>query len=114
MRVAADDIAVLLVQMKWNEDNDRSTYRLVDCGALAGSFTGMVVKRAKEGFGRFTNLGIGLIGALIGGSIFRAFNIDLGLGDLAITLEDLLSALIGSLIFLGMLWIMQKRSKDKW
>ncbi len=83
-------------------------------GALAGSFTGMVVKRSKEGFGRFTNLGIGLIGALIGGSIFRAFNIDLGLGDLAITLEDLLSALIGSLIFLGMLWIMQKRSKDKW
>jgi len=82
-------------------------------GALAGSFTGMVVKRAKEGFGRFTNLGIGLIGTLIGGSIFGAFNIDLGLGDLAITLEDLLSALIGSLIFLGMLWIIQKRSKDK-
>ncbi len=44
-------------------------------GALAGSITGKVVKRAKEGFGRFTNLGIGLIGALIGGSIFRAFNL---------------------------------------
>ncbi len=82
-------------------------------GALAGSFTGMVVKRSKEGFGRFTNLGIGLVGALIGGSIFKVFNIDLGLGELAITFEDLLSAFIGSLIFLGAVWIIQKRSKAR-
>jgi uncharacterized membrane protein YeaQ/YmgE (transglycosylase-associated protein family) len=34
-------------------------------GALAGYFTGIVVKRTKEGFGHFTNLGIGLVGALI-------------------------------------------------
>jgi uncharacterized membrane protein YeaQ/YmgE (transglycosylase-associated protein family) len=34
-------------------------------GALAGYFTGIAVKRTKEGFGHFTNLGIGLFGALI-------------------------------------------------
>ena len=41
-------------------------------GALAGSIAGMLVKRTREGFGPFTNLGIGLVGALIGGFIFKA------------------------------------------
>ena len=78
-------------------------------GALAGSLTGVVVKRTKKGFGPFTNLGIGLVGALIGGSIFRAFNIDLGLGDLAISFQDLLAAFLGSLIFLWLVWFIQKK-----
>ncbi len=78
-------------------------------GALAGSLTGVVVKGTKKGFGPFTNLGIGLVGALIGGSIFRAFNIDLGLGDLAISFQDLLAAFLGSLIFLWLVWFIQKK-----
>jgi uncharacterized membrane protein YeaQ/YmgE (transglycosylase-associated protein family) len=36
-------------------------------GGLAGSLAGMLVKRTKEGFGRWTNFGIGLVGAIIGG-----------------------------------------------
>jgi len=78
-------------------------------GALAGSLTGVVVKGTKKGFGPFTNLGIGLVGALIGGSIFRAFNIDLGLGDLAISFQDLLAAFLGSLTFLWLVWLIQKK-----
>ncbi len=78
-------------------------------GALAGSLTGVVVKRTKKGFGPFSNLGIGLVGALIGGSIFRAFNLDLGLGDLAISFQDLLAAFLGSLIFLWLVWFIQKK-----
>lgn len=78
-------------------------------GTLAGSLTGVVVKGTKKGFGPFTNLGIGLVGALIGGSIFRAFNIDLGLGDLAISFQDLLAAFLGSLIFLWLVWFIQKK-----
>ena len=78
-------------------------------GALAGSLTGVVVKGTKKGFGPFTNLGIGLVGALIGGSIFRAFNIDLGLGDLAISFQDLVAAFLGSLIFLWLVWLIQKK-----
>ncbi len=34
-------------------------------GALAGYLARMVVKRSKEGFGRVTNIGIGLVGALL-------------------------------------------------
>jgi len=39
-------------------------------GALAGSLAGVLVKRRKEGFGGLTNLGIGLVGALLGGALF--------------------------------------------
>ncbi len=78
-------------------------------GALAGTLTGVVVKRTKKGFGVFTNLGVGLMGALIGGSIIRAFKIDLGWGDLAISLQDLLAAFLGSLIFLWLVWLIHKK-----
>jgi len=71
-------------------------------GALAGALTGIVVKGTKMGFGRFAN-------ALIGGSIFRAFNIDLGLGDLAISFQDLVAAFLGSLVFLSLVWLIQKK-----
>ncbi|MHC4693935.1 MAG: GlsB/YeaQ/YmgE family stress response membrane protein [Planctomycetota bacterium] len=83
-------------------------------GALAGSLTGIIVTRKKQGFGRFANLGIGLAGALIGGFIFDLFNINLGLlGSVAVTLEDLLAALVGSLIFLAGLWYVLKLRKEK-
>ncbi len=78
-------------------------------GALAGSLTGIVVKGTKKGFGPFANLGVGLMGALIGGSIIRAFNIDLGWGDLAISFQDLLAAFLGSLIFLWLVWLIHKK-----
>ena len=78
-------------------------------GALAGSIAGVVVRRTKEGFGLFTNLGIGLVGALIGGFIFKALNINLKLGKISVSLEDLLAAFIGSLIFLGVVWFFKRR-----
>ncbi|MET0943683.1 MAG: GlsB/YeaQ/YmgE family stress response membrane protein [Mesorhizobium sp.] len=48
-------------------------------GALAGSLAGSVVTGKWEGLGRWTSLGIGLVGALIGGAIFRLFGIWPGL-----------------------------------
>jgi len=82
-------------------------------GALAGSLAGMLVTWKKKGFGRYANIGIGLVGALIGGFIFNLFNIELGFGALKITFEDLLSALAGSLIFLAFLWYFLRRHKEK-
>ena len=78
-------------------------------GILAGSLTGMVVTRTRAGFGRWGNLGVGLIGALIGGFLFNLFNIDLGLGELAVTFEDLLAAFIGSLILLAIIAFVRHR-----
>ena len=80
-------------------------------GALAGSLVGLVVRRKKEGFGRWSNLGVGLVGAVIGGTVFDLFNIDLGLGEVKITFEDLISAFAGSLVFLAMLWYIRKLLK---
>lgn len=82
-------------------------------GALAGSITGMIVKREKRGLGHFINLGIGLVGALIGGFLFKVLRIDLGLDRLTIRVEDLIAAIIGSLIFLFVLWLIQQGRKGK-
>ena len=48
-------------------------------GALAGTLTGRLVTWRKEGLGRWTNLGVGMAGALIGGLIFKTFDILPGL-----------------------------------
>ena len=77
-------------------------------GALAGSLAGIVVKRKKEGFGRVANIGLGLVGALIGGFLFKLFNVDLGLEKIVVSLEDLVAAFVGSLLFLFGVWIIRK------
>ncbi len=86
-------------------------------GILAGSLTGVLVKRSREGFGHLANVGIGLVGALIGGSLFQIFNIHIGnLDEISVSLQDLVSAFLGSLLFLFIVWLirhqMQKKSED--
>jgi uncharacterized membrane protein YeaQ/YmgE (transglycosylase-associated protein family) len=74
-------------------------------GALAGSLAGMVVKRRKEGFGHLLNLGIGLVGALIGGLLFKVLRVNLGvLGEIKISLQEVVAGVLGSLIFLAIIW----------
>jgi len=77
-------------------------------GMLAGSLAGLVVKRRKEGFGRLVNLGVGMAGALIGGVLFNILKIDLGLANIVISVEDLVSAFLGSLVFLGLVVVIRK------
>jgi uncharacterized membrane protein YeaQ/YmgE (transglycosylase-associated protein family) len=67
-------------------------------GALAGTLTGRLLTFSKRGFGLWTNMGIGMLGALVGGFLFRLFHIDLGLAEIKITFEDLISAFVGSLL----------------
>jgi uncharacterized membrane protein YeaQ/YmgE (transglycosylase-associated protein family) len=78
-------------------------------GTLAGNLTGVLVKGRRKGFGRAGNIAIGLVGALIGGSIFNLLGIDLGLGELAISFQDLVAALLGSLVFLLAVWLARRR-----
>jgi uncharacterized membrane protein YeaQ/YmgE (transglycosylase-associated protein family) len=74
-------------------------------GALAGTMTGRLVTFKKEGLGRWTNIGVGLMGALIGGGLFKVFHIDLGLGAIKITFEDLIAAFVGSILFVVVWWL---------
>ena len=79
-------------------------------GAIAGSLAGMIVKRSKHGFGRFANLGVGLVGAVVGGFLFWLLGIDLGLGDISVSLEDIVAAFVGSIVFLILLrWAKRAR-----
>ena len=83
-------------------------------GALAGNLVGRLVTFKREGLGRWTNLGVGMVGALIGGLIFKVFHINLGLGELKITFEDLIAAFLGSLLFVVIWWLVAKfRGKKK-
>ena len=83
-------------------------------GGLAGNLVGRLVTFKKEGLGRWTNIGVGMVGALIGGLIFKVFHINLGLGDIKMTFEDLIAAFLGSLLFVIVWWAVAKfRGKKK-
>jgi len=69
-------------------------------GLLGGSFAGLIIKWDRKGFGIVRNLGVGLIGALVGGLLFRLFGLLPGLDKIAISLRDVTAAVIGSLIVL--------------
>jgi uncharacterized membrane protein YeaQ/YmgE (transglycosylase-associated protein family) len=82
-------------------------------GAMAGSLVGMLVTRSKEGYGRLANLAIGMAGAVVGGLAFKALKIDLGLGDIQFSAEDLASAVIGTVTLLLAIWLFGKARKKK-
>jgi len=82
-------------------------------GGLAGTIAGRLVTFSKEGLGRWTNIGLGMSGAVIGGGLFRVFNIDLGLGALKVTFEDLIAAFLGSLLLIVFLWVIRKYRAKK-
>lgn len=72
-------------------------------GMLAGTLAGLIIKRKKAGFGHLANLGLGMIGALIGGYLFDLFGIAAGLDNISVSLRDIVAALVGALLFLILL-----------
>ena len=77
-------------------------------GLLAGSLTSRLVTWDRVGFGRWRNLGLGLIGALVGGLLFRLFGWWPNLDLISVSLRDIVAAVLGSLIVLGALWLYQR------
>ena len=81
---------------------------------VVGGLAGTLVTLKKAGLGRWTNLGVGMVGALIGGLLFRIFNINLCFGELKVTFNDLISAFFGSMLFVVIWWLVAKfRGKKK-
>ena len=81
-------------------------------GLLGGSLAGLIITRERKGFGILRNLGVGLVGALVGGLVFRLFGIFPGLDKIAISLRDVVAALIGSLLVLAVIWLWQRFQKS--
>jgi uncharacterized membrane protein YeaQ/YmgE (transglycosylase-associated protein family) len=77
-------------------------------GLLGGSAAGMIVKRKRKGFGFFTNLALGCLGAIVGGLLFHVFTILPGLDSISISLRDVLSAFVGALVLMGLWWIWER------
>jgi uncharacterized membrane protein YeaQ/YmgE (transglycosylase-associated protein family) len=82
-------------------------------GLLGGSLAGLMITRERKGFGILRNLGVGLVGALVGGLVFRVFGIFPGLDRVAISLRDVVAALIGSLLVLAVIWLWQRFRKSE-
>lgn len=80
-------------------------------GLLGGSLAGVVVKRERKGLGWARNLAVGLIGALVGGVLFRGLGLFPALDRVTISLRDVVAAFIGSLIVLAVFWLW-KRYRD--
>jgi uncharacterized membrane protein YeaQ/YmgE (transglycosylase-associated protein family) len=72
---------------------------------------GLVITWERGGFGHLRNLGLGLAGAIVGGLLFRLFELFPRLDRIAISLRDVVAAFLGSLILLAALWLWQRFSR---
>jgi uncharacterized membrane protein YeaQ/YmgE (transglycosylase-associated protein family) len=80
-------------------------------GLIAGSLAGSVLRRSRQGYGRWANWGIGLVGAIVGGLLFSLLRIDFGLSQIAISLADIVQAFVGALLFVGILTLIRVNRK---
>jgi uncharacterized membrane protein YeaQ/YmgE (transglycosylase-associated protein family) len=77
-------------------------------GMLAGTLAGRLVTFSKEGLGRWMHLAIGMAGAVVGGTLFELLGIDFRLGELNITVENVISAFVGSLLCILAVWLYRR------
>ena len=77
-------------------------------GLIGGSLAGLLVTWQRKGFGILRNLGMGLIGAFVGGLLFRLFGLFQGLDAVVISLRDVVAACVGSLLVLVAFWIWER------
>ena len=80
-------------------------------GLIGGSLAGLLVTWRRRGFGFLRNLGVGLIGAFVGGLLFRVFGLFPRLDGFVISLRDIIAACAGSLLVLIALWIWERSKR---
>jgi len=69
-------------------------------GVLAGTLAAMMFTRRESGFGHMANLGVGLMGALIGGFVLSVLPFRVDMGALVIGVNELMAAFAGSVALL--------------
>jgi uncharacterized membrane protein YeaQ/YmgE (transglycosylase-associated protein family) len=77
-------------------------------GLIGGSLAGLIIRRERKGFGVLRNLALGLVGAVVGGLLFRLFGLLRELDKVMISLRDVVAAVVGSLLVLAILWLWQR------
>lgn len=81
-------------------------------GLIGGSLAALIITREKAGFGFVRNLGLGLVGALVGGLLFRWLGLFPELDRYAVSLRDIVAAAAGSLLILLGLWYWQQSKQS--
>ena len=75
-------------------------------GVLAGTLAAMLFTRRESGFGHMANLGVGLLGALIGGFVLSVLPFRVDMGALSIGMNELAASFAGSVVLLMFtLWL---------
>ena len=77
-------------------------------GALAGVIVSFILNRGRGTFSIGYTV-LGMIGAVIGGFLFDALNIQLAGLSATVTLTDLVAAVVGSFILLIVLSLIRRR-----
>ena len=77
-------------------------------GLIGGGLASRLITWDREGFGLLRNLGLGLVGALVGGLLFRVSGWLPSLDKIAVSLRDIVAAVVGSLIVLAALWLWRR------
>jgi uncharacterized membrane protein YeaQ/YmgE (transglycosylase-associated protein family) len=80
-------------------------------GLIGGGLASRLITWDREGFGSFRNLGLGLVGALIGGVLFRWLNLLPSLDKISISLRDVVAAVVGSLLVLAAIWLFRRYAR---
>jgi uncharacterized membrane protein YeaQ/YmgE (transglycosylase-associated protein family) len=80
-------------------------------GLIGGGLASRLITWNHEGFGRWRNLALGLAGALVGGFLVRLLRLFPELDAYAISLRDVVAAVLGSLIILAGLWVWEHTGK---
>ena len=80
-------------------------------GVLGGALAGFAITWQRTGFGIWRNAALGLVGALVGGFLFRLFGLFPRLDSISISLRDVVAAFVGSLIILLALWLWERYGK---
>jgi uncharacterized membrane protein YeaQ/YmgE (transglycosylase-associated protein family) len=74
-------------------------------GLIAGGLVGFLMTRQRKGFGLFRNFALGLAGAVVGGLLFRLFDLLPALDKVAVSFRDIVAAVVGSFVVLAALWL---------
>lgn len=82
-------------------------------GLVVGPFAGAVLTRSKRGYGVWRNILLGLVGSLIGGTVFSLLRIDFGLSAVVVSLSDVVRAFLGAVIFVGVFTLVRALNRTR-
>lgn len=80
-------------------------------GVIGAFIAAFITRRPRSGAALFGLVGLGLVGALIGGFLFKLLGIATSLDAISISLRDVVSSVAGALLVLLLNALWQKRSE---